>query len=210
MKALLKKDALVLLKQMKIFLLLILVFAFLPMGTFNITFVMVYASMLPLTAISFDESSKWDTMAAMMPVRSVHLVAGKYILGYVVILSAAALVFLGYTIRAHFIDTNIMRGETVYQIFFAVCIATTMMAIILPLIFKLGIEKGRLVFFALFALGFILSFIFSGNFMRSLSQILDGYNDSLGVFVGLGLTLCILVNMVSLFLSNIFYRQKQF
>ena len=56
MSALLLKDYYVIFRQMKIFLLLILVFSCIP-GTFYSTFAVVYASMLPYTALAYDERS---------------------------------------------------------------------------------------------------------------------------------------------------------
>ena len=65
MSALILKDFYVLWKQMRLFLLLLLVFSAIP-GSFNSTFVVVYAAMLPYTAMAYDERSKWNQMAAML------------------------------------------------------------------------------------------------------------------------------------------------
>ena len=77
MSALLLKDYYVIFRQMKIFLLLILVFSCIP-GTFYSTFAVVYASMLPYTALAYDERSKWDQLAAMMPYSARDVVLSKY------------------------------------------------------------------------------------------------------------------------------------
>ena len=59
MSALLLKDYYVIFRQMKIFLLLILVFSCIP-GTFYSTFAVVYASMLPYTCLLYTSPSPRD------------------------------------------------------------------------------------------------------------------------------------------------------
>lgn len=57
MKALIKKDFFTVLKSMKVFLLLFLLFAIIPDSSAS-SFAIVYAAMLPLTALAYDERSK--------------------------------------------------------------------------------------------------------------------------------------------------------
>lgn len=80
MKGLLLKDWYTLIKQMKIMLVLMLVFACVP-GYSMAAFAVVYAAMLPVTALAYDERSKWDELAAMLPYSVKEIVGGKYVLG---------------------------------------------------------------------------------------------------------------------------------
>ena len=80
MKGLLLKDWYTLIKQMKIMLVLMLVFACVP-GYSMAAFAVVYAAMLPVTALAYDERSKWDELAAMLPYSVREIVGGKYVLG---------------------------------------------------------------------------------------------------------------------------------
>ena len=82
MKALLLKDFYVLWKQMKAFLVLILLFSALP-GSYNAIFAVTYAAMLPYSCVAYDERSKWDQLAAMMPYSNRDLVLSRYILGWI-------------------------------------------------------------------------------------------------------------------------------
>ena len=66
MKGLLLKDWYTLIKQMKIMLVLMLVFACVPDYSMD-AFAVVYTAMLPVTALAYDERSKWDELAAMLP-----------------------------------------------------------------------------------------------------------------------------------------------
>ena len=88
MKALIIKDTYVIWRQMKYFLVLILLFSALPSG-FNNAFAVIYTSMLPYTALAYDERSKWDQLAAMMPYSTRDAVRSKYVFGWLCIGGAA-------------------------------------------------------------------------------------------------------------------------
>ena len=82
MKALLLKDGYVLYKQLKLFLLILIIFCTLP-GISATGFSMIYVIMLPVSTLSYDEHSKWNQLAAMMPYTPRQMVVSKYVLGYI-------------------------------------------------------------------------------------------------------------------------------
>ena len=132
MSALLLKDYYVIFRQMKIFLLLILVFSCIP-GTFYSTFAVVYASMLPYTALAYDERSRWDQMAAMMPYSARDVVLSKYLFGWIAVAVSAAATFVLQTILS-VIWLSDVEGPSILDI-------------TLPMMFRFGVEKGRLAMF---------------------------------------------------------------
>ena len=145
MSALLLKDYYVIFRQMSIFLLLILVFSCIP-GTFYSTFAVVYASMLPYTALAYDERSKWDQMAAMMPYSARDVVLGKYVFGWIGVAIAAAATFVLQTILS-FVWLSDVEGPSVPVILLSMCVAVCILDITLPMMFRFGVEKGRLAMF---------------------------------------------------------------
>lgn len=143
MSALILKDFYVLWRQMRLFLLLLLVFSAIP-GSFNSTFVVVYAAMLPYTAMAYDERSKWNQMAAMLPYSRRDIVLGKYVFGWLVSAAAAVASFiLQLIVSAFFHYGQVVPMGSVLAFFASLCI----LAITLPLMFRFGVEKGRLVMF---------------------------------------------------------------
>lgn len=90
MKGLLLKDILTLYKQTKIILLLMVVFACIP-GLPTSAFAVFYGAMMPITALAYDERSKWDELAAMMPYTAKAIVGSKYALGLLLIGSISLL-----------------------------------------------------------------------------------------------------------------------
>ena len=139
MKALIIKDTYVIWRQMKYFLILILIFSALPSG-FNNAFAVIYTSMLPYTALAYDERSKWDQLAAMMPYSTRDVVLSKYVFGWLCIGGAAVLSGLLQMALSLVVDRVFLPGVMVLSVLGAVCI----LAISLPLMFRLGVERGRL------------------------------------------------------------------
>ena len=93
MKGLLIKDWKTLLKQMKVMLVIVVVFVCIP-GTYMAAFALFYAAMLPITALAYDERAKWDELAAMMPYTVKSIVGSKYVLGLTLVLPVLALSML--------------------------------------------------------------------------------------------------------------------
>lgn len=142
MKALILKDAYVIWRQMKYFLVMILLFSALPSG-FNNAFAIVYASMLPYTALAYDERSKWDQMAAMMPYSTRDVVLGKYVFGWLCIGAAAVLSGLFQAALSLVSHREVLSGMLALSLLGGFCI----LAISLPVMFRFGVEKGRLTMF---------------------------------------------------------------
>ena len=144
MSALILKDYYVIFRQMRIFLLLVLVFSCIP-GAFYSTFAVVYASMLPYTALAYDERSHWDQMAAMMPYADRDIVLGKYVFGWLSTAAAAAATFVLQTVLAAVWSGA--EGPSVPVILLSVCVAVCILDITLPMMFRFGVEKARLAMF---------------------------------------------------------------
>ena len=122
MKALILKDTYVIWRQMKYFLVMILLFSALPSG-FNNAFAVIYA--------------------AMMPYSTRDMVLGKYVFGWLCIGAAAVLSGLLQMALSLVVDRVFLPGVMVLSVLGAVCI----LAISLPLMFRMGVEKGRLAMF---------------------------------------------------------------
>ena len=191
-KALLLKDWLVLSRQMKVFLVLIAVFSAVPVLSVS-SFAIVYSAMLPYTAMAFDERDKWDRLAAMMPYRESDLVLSKYLLGYAVLAVAACSRLL------------LHRTEELAMLAVLAAVALLVLAFSAPLLFRWGVERGRMLFV------FLMVAVATGS--SSLATGLVGFDggDAAGgslvwlAFVGLAL----LVQPFSVALSVRGRRKKQ-
>ena len=201
MKALILKDTYVIWRQMKYFLVMILLFSALPSG-FNNAFAVIYAAMMPYTALAYDERSKWDQMAAMMPYSARDVVLGKYVFGWLCIGGAAVLSGLLQMALSLVVDRVFLPGVMVLSVLGAVCI----LAISLPLMFRMGVEKGRLAMF-------LVIFLVCGA-AGAIAHIAESVGSGTvfafqGPVLGVTLLAALVLTAVSVPLSMRFYTKRQ-
>lgn len=140
MKALLLKDGYVLCKQLKFLLLALIIFCVMP-GLSASAFSMIYVIMLPITTLSYDERSKWNQLSAMMPYTTRQIVVSKYLLGYI---GAGAVALLSCISQVIF-----SRGtaeDLVATVLMLPCVGAIILSVLLPVMIRLGTEKGRLAY----------------------------------------------------------------
>ena len=201
MKALIIKDTYVIWRQMKYFLILILIFSALPSG-FNNAFAVIFTSMLPYTALAYDERSKWDQLAAMMPYSTRDAVLSKYVFGWLCIGGAAVLSGLLQMALSLVVDRVFLPGVMVLSVLGAVCI----LAISLPLMFRMGVEKGRLAMF-------LVIFLVCGA-AGAIAHIAESVGSGTvfafqGPVLGVTLLAALVLTAVSVPLSMRFYTKRQ-
>lgn len=202
MKGLLIKDFYTVFKQMKIFMLLIVVFACIP-GYSMFTFAIVYSAMLPITALAYDERSKWDKLAAMMPYSEIDIVFSKFVLGYIMIVISAVFSILIQSILRVIVYTN-STGNDIWQISIAVSIALMFVAINLPIMIKFGVEKGRAVFIGTMAI-IAVGIAYFGTKLSNLNVPAQYDFKMLSI---VALLSAIVLNAISIALSISFYKSK--
>lgn len=157
MKGLIIKDLIVLLKQLKVFLILIAVFAFLP--NFSMTsFAIFYSAIIPISLLSFDEQSKWNKYLSTMPISKKDIVISKYIVGSTTVVGAFIVSVIGQII-GNFTGTEVIIQEILLSKFVFACFAIIIQSLMLPPIFKFGVEKGRHIFVIAIAIISALTFV---------------------------------------------------
>ena len=201
MKALILKDIYVIWRQMKYFLVMILLFSALPSG-FNNAFAVIYTSMLPYTALAYDERSKWDQLAAMMPYSARDIVLSKYVFGWLCIGGGAVLSGLLQAALSLVIDRAFLPGTLAMSVLGALCI----LAISLPLMFRMGVEKGRLGMF-------LVIFLVCGG-AGAIASIADDMSNGTpfafqGPVLAILLFAAVVLNAISVPLSMRFYAKRQ-
>ncbi len=148
MIALLQKDLYVLWKQMKLYGVLLAVYALLPSPYLNI-FGVVYGAILPYTAMAYDERAKWEQLAAMMPYRDLDIVLSKYALGAIFSGTAAVAAGVGQLVVHQFYQTESGEWFTPETAVVAFGLALIIMAVTLPVLFRFSVEKARVMMFVL-------------------------------------------------------------
>ena len=202
MKALLLKDFLTLKKMLRNILLIMLALAFVPKLNMAVFF-MVYCSMLPITALGYDERTKWDVQAAMMPFRPWEIVVGKYVLGYLILAVATALSLLAGCLVGQATGAPVTADQLLSYALYAIAI-TLCLAVTLPLMFRFGVEKGRLAII----LGFGVAFGAIASLVPFLNDHMDALMLTRAQFIALLLAASAAANALSILLSIRFYRGR--
>ena len=204
MKALIQKDVYVLWKQMKIFLLVMLVIM-VGNGSFGSVFVVVWCSMLPYTALAYDERCKWDQMAAMMPYSPRDLVLSKYVLGWLCAGAAGAVVLaVQAVIRVLHLP---MATGTPLAVLMSFCASASVLAVTLPIMIRFSVERGRMVMFLVIflvcgAAGAL------GTIAISVDQTAGGIQGLFGFFMLILPVAAVVLTVVSIPLSMRFYAAR--
>ena len=141
MKALLLKDVYVIWKQMRLFLLVVLVMCVVN-TTFNSIFLIVWCSMLPYTAMAYDDRSHWSQMAAMMPYSKKDIVLSKYVLGWLCMGAMGLISLVMQAVVGGFSGGGAGRS----LVLISLCLGAVTLAVTLPAILRFGVERGRMVF----------------------------------------------------------------
>lgn len=202
MKALLLKDYYTLGKSLRSLALIVLLWSVIPMAFLNV-FAMIYGSMIPYSAMAYDQRSRWDKFTRMLPYSDQAAVMSRYVLGWIFILASAAIVMLSQGILSQLsIPSAFFSALPLRILFVALCIGCLLLALNIPLMLRLGAEKARLVS----ALTTFLVFASAG----ALSGLADAESTA-PVMLALPVlaVLAIIATAVSIPLSLKFYRENR-
>ena len=122
-------------------------------GVYDVSFLFMMVSvilcMYPSTSFSYDELAKWDRFAVSVPNGRVKVVRAKY--GFALLLGAASLVFdLLLSLLAAFLG-RMELGNGLLTCVGGVAGALLINALMLPLLFRFGAQKGRILLIAVVA-----------------------------------------------------------
>ncbi len=197
MKGLLMKDSLVLIKQLKIFLIIIPVIALIGNASMASIAILIGAS-LPMTAMAYDEQSKWENLARMMPYSKEDLILCKYILGYLGMLGTTLIYIIIQGLITIFTNGNF--ENILYPVSFAVTCGLLFIAINTPLLFRYGTQKGRYLLILYIGLSTGL-----GTFIKGAAPDISIYISFITPTVVI--IAAIILNIVSIFISLRFKKK---
>ena len=162
MKGLIIKDILNLKRSLGSIVAILIFYIFLAYNSGDpsmlIGMVVFLLAMMTITSISYDDMAKWDKLALAMPISRKTIVLSKYVLSLLLIATG---IFLSTTISYIIILINSDIGLpqlllTSYIIFF---LSTIFISIVLPLIFRFGVEKSRLMMMTVIGIPFGLFYL---------------------------------------------------
>ena len=174
MKGLIIKDYYMMMRYCRMFFFIVVVFelaaAFLGDGLFLIVYPLIISSVIPLNLLSYDEKSRWTTYSCTIPYSRGQLVSVKYI--YALGLCAACEVFM---VIVQLIGAAANGGTAVADPYILAMmllpIGLIPAAILLPVAFWLGTEKGRIAFYAIIVILCALFGVLGANSLNTSADL---------------------------------------
>lgn len=206
MKGLLLKDFYMLCKHFRYFLLFIIVFLFASLFTndsFFLFYSSVFSGMIPYSLLSLDQSSKWNEYSETLPYTKAQLVSAKYLIGLII---ESAVLFLSSIIAGVGMH---LSGSFRWSDLFSLMSTLLAMgyiapAILLPFVFKLGVEKGRLAYMVMIGFACAASTIVSH--LSVTDPKVTCHSSAILPLFCLG---AIGIYALSWYLSIVFYRKRE-
>ncbi|MBR5520408.1 MAG: ABC-2 transporter permease [Oscillospiraceae bacterium] len=144
MKGLILKDLFVLKDVLRIYIFIFAFYSWMALAENQtgllLAIVFVCSTVLPINALAYDERSRWDRVANTMPVSRREIVMAKYMLS--LILSAISSVVAGIIMLA---GKVMPAEETLANIFIMLALSALYQAVLMPIIYKFGSEKSRII-----------------------------------------------------------------
>ena len=209
MLGLIKKDFLMIKGNSKVLAVVLFVFFLMALeGQFDASFAPTFIIvMLFMSTFSYDEYNKWDAYAITLPNGRKNIVKSKYIASLILILIAVIVTVLLNCLVG--IINNSLEFDKFIPALIGGAFATVLIqAIMYPLIFKFGMEKGRIGLFVLvFAVTGIIelfSKVIKINIPTNLILFLNNY-----WFIIVPVTLVVILT-ISYKISEKIYLKKEF
>ena len=202
MKGLMKKDFLMLWRASRAFLLICVLFiAMSAISQDNIIFLfmpIMISGLLPSTLLSYDERCRWQEFSGALPVSRAQLVSAKYLLGLGCMTAILVLTLIVHLIVRRF------PPETLLSMLGAIYgLSLFISAVSLPMMFKFGVEKGRLWYYATLVL-------VGGASGASAGVATDLFSEGLPSFLWLIPVLGVVIYALSWLLAIRFYQKREF
>ena len=202
MKGLMKKEFLMLWRASRAFgLICVLFIAMSALSQDNIIFLfmpIMISGLLPSTLLSYDERCKWQEFSGALPVSRAQLVSAKYLLGVSCMTAILVLTLIVHLIvRRYPLQMLLMMLSAVYGL------ALFISAVSLPMMFKFGVEKGRLWYYATLVL-------VGGASGASAGVATDFFNEGLPSYVWIIFVFGVVIYALSWLLAIRFYQKREF
>ena len=157
MKGLLIKDLYTFVSYGKMLIVLALIFMFIGTAeqSFMMVFPILYAAMISMNTLAYDERGHWEAYADALPVTRKDVVVSKYLLPVFAIIIMTVmygvLSILLWVAQGASADSALSPGSIFNSMLEMFSAGMFFTAVMYPLVFKLGVEKGRMAYIVLLA-----------------------------------------------------------
>lgn len=148
MKSLLLKDAYLFVKQCRQYIVVILIFLVVSAvgkeSNFMMTYPTLVMSLLPMTLLAYEEKDKWQAFAQCLPYSAKTIVLEKYLAGFI---TGSGMVLVSTMVQSIWGPYAGMQNAVLLLLASLFLVNLLAPAIMLPFLFKLGVEKGRIAYY---------------------------------------------------------------
>lgn len=216
MLGLLRKDLFNLSSQLKIYLFFPLMAIGMCIWQKDFAFTQVMISIvilfIPLSAFAYDEMSDFYTYAMTLPITKKQIVSSKYILSILLAIAVILIASLiGVVISLLPLDLHIENWEEFLATIILVSLVMNLLnCVMLPLMFRFGTEKARvllmILFFAIGGIGYLLNTqgILTIDALRFLDSVRP-FSLCIGFVI-----ISIVLEWISMQVSNQILKKKEF
>ncbi|MGN1033480.1 MAG: ABC-2 transporter permease [Intestinibacter sp.] len=215
MKGLLIKDILNLKNYMKQLILIFILFTaygiFMKNGTFVGAMVTMMLSMQVITTMSYDEYAKWDKYALTMNITRKDVVLSKYVFFIMCIVVGILVGVIGSLAINSFAGVPLSIEEILDISIIIPAIFSILFCIVIPIVFKNGAEKARIVMMAIFFIPAILIFLVAKIAQNSNIPMPD--ENTLDMLIKIAPVALVVLAVVACFISyrislKIYYKKE--
>lgn len=222
MKGLILKDFYSLKIYIKTLFLMVVIYALLGYfsgsSTMLTSLVAVLSMILPITSFTYDKYYKWEEYALSLPLRRSQIVLAKYIFTALILLFAFVLTVLLSVVTTYFYSF-MLSSQQLWEIaatnYYTVGILLLLPAILLPVMFRFGPDKGRVALFVVLG-AFSLLVVAAAQFVPQLipgvaQAVTDTLSNEWAVIAVLNVLplVTLLLFVLSYFLSCRFYQKRE-
>ncbi len=215
------KDLYTIKRQGKMLIFLFLIYIFIayfgeqPMMMTGI--VAVVALMMPITCMAYEERCKWGVYAQALPVSKATQVGEKYIFPMLLCLIGSTLTIPIAYLVARYKNMDMTLMEIMLSTLGVMVVGLFFLAFILPMMYRFGVEKGRLGLFV-FAAAIGLGSMAIGNLGKNQTEDMPSALANAIVFVEKNtpivvatvVVVCIMLYVISYFVSLSIEKKKEY
>jgi ABC-2 type transport system permease protein len=212
------KDFLILRKSIYLGLIYIIFFMFVlkSNGVYAYTSAAIAITyMYVMSAFAYDDKNKSDVMINSLPVNRKTVVLAKYVSIFVYIAAATAAYIIIYNIVL-LIDNNVDIYPVTLEGFAAALIfASLMNGVYLPLVFRVGYTKAKIInmlifFLAFFGMSLLVNLIYKSNntYVKQALEWLNSQSET--VIIIWAFVMAFLILLISYTISVKLYKQREF
>ena len=211
MKGLILKDLLNLKGNIKFILLFIIMFGFMSsLGDGNVNnfigVIIVLCTTMIVSTFSYDDLNKWDSYVLTMPINRNDIVLSKY-LTMLIFSFIGVLVSLIVSVTIGYFKNTLILNETLLINALILSISVCFGSLILPLIYKFGTERARLLMSLCYLVPTLALLVFK--------SILENISSPISIEIILNTLVyslpfvAILLFVISYFISSKIYSKKE-